>query len=130
MSRPAFVDALTGETMLPMQETLQALGISYSLRASDNSIELSKDGSELAKITPGSDFEYELVMADEEKVFEGALRVQIRGSILYAPVDFFEFIEKVDASVNSYGDIFLKIRPEPSPSPSPSPVPDSDAPSD
>jgi hypothetical protein len=126
ISKPAYVDAITGETMLPMQESLQALGISYS-SAADNSIELMQHGKELAKIAPVSDFEYELIMADEEQIFEGNLYLQRRGSALYAPIYFFEFIDEVDASSNSYGDIFLSKRPESSPSPSPSP---SDEPAD
>lgn len=124
ISKPAYVDGITGETMLPMQEALQALGIAYSLKAADSSIELTKEGSSLASIIPMSDIEYDLVMSDEENVFDGHLRLQRKGSTVYAPVYFFEFIEKVDASVNSYGDIFLSRRPEPSPSPSPSPEPE------
>ena len=117
VAKTAYVDLTSGELMLPMQESLAELGIGYVQNTTENTMELTQDGASFAGITMISEGKYDLKMKDAEKVFGEVLALSVKNGAVYAPARFFEFIQDVETSINTYGDIFLNKKPEPTPPP-------------
>ena len=116
ISKAAYVAFESGETMLPLQETIAELAIDYERSVEGNEISLSKSGAVFAQISQSEDGSF-VIVSDDDELNGRTVNLQEKGDTVYAPVEFFEQIAKVDYVTNDYGDVFLKMRPEPTQSP-------------
>ncbi len=112
ISKLAYLDTVTGRTMLPVQETFAALGVETQWNAAANMMALLRDGEEIGMLTPDTEGRrgYLLREGDETVPFPELLELSARSGSIYAPSMLFMYISSIELTSNEYGDILITMR--------------------